>query len=163
MKGHLHNFIMAAPETFEELGKRKGFKLAHLNVRSLVKKFDQVRLLLLDSAIDVFTISETWLKQNLADGLFGLDGYKMYRQDRSVGRDKTKIKRGGGLITYVKNIHASDCENLSDLGVSNEHIEAQWVYIHRPNCKNTVVCNIYRPPNGDVDKAISYLEESLRT
>ena len=49
------------------------------------------------------------------------------------------------------------------MNVSNEHIEAQWVYIHRPSCKNILVCNMYRPPSGDLKKAISYLDDCLKT
>ena len=85
----------------------------------------------------------------------------MYRQDRKVGGGKGK--KGGGLITYVKNSLASCCEPLDDLNVSNEHIEAHWIYVHRPNCKNVVICNVYRPPSGNLKKAIDHLEDGLKT
>ena len=144
-------------ESFDDLSRTKGLKLVHLNTRSLVKKIDQVRLLLDNSDIDLFSISETWMKQHLHTGLIELDGFLSYRQDRGP-RGK---KRGGGLITYVNKKYSDCSESLTDLNASNENIEAQWVMIHRPHCKNIVSCNIYRPPNGDLKKAILYLEECL--
>ena len=33
--------------------------------------------------------------------------------------------------------------------------------INRPHCKNIVICTLYRPPSGDLKKAILYLEECL--
>ena len=41
-------------------------------------------------------------------------------------------------------------------------IEAQWTILHRPHCKDVIVCNVYRPPEGKPDKAISYLDDCLR-
>ena len=66
-------------------------------------------------------------------------------------------------MMYVSNRHSSYCEPLIDLDKSDKTIEAQWSLIHRPHCKNVVICNVYRPPNADVQDAISYLDECLRT
>ena len=88
-------------KTFDELSAIKGFKMFHLNVRSIVKKIDQIRILLQKTTMDIFTFSETWLKPHLYSALFNIDGYTLHRQDRAV---KTKSgRRGGGLLTYVKN------------------------------------------------------------
>ena len=152
---------MAGVDTFEGLSATKGLKIAHLNVRSIMKKIDQLRILLHDSRIDVLTFSETWLKPHLHSDLLNLEGYKLYRADRSTG-GKTK-KRGGGLLTYIKNSHSSSCEQLSNLDTVNVDIEAQWILIHRPHCKNVIICNLYRPPNGNLIKVISYLEKCLES
>ena len=152
---------MDKQETFQDLGKYKGFKLVHCNVRSLVKKIDQIRLLVEGSNIDIFTISETWLKQHLSTLLVRIDGYQSFRQDR-----KSRLKpgkRGGGLITYVREAYASSCESIEELDMSNDYIEAQWLYLHREHCKDIVVCNAYRPPKGDVMKAITYLDDCMKT
>ena len=45
---------------------------------------------------------------------------------------------------------------------SDTNIEAQWLIINRPNCKNVVICNGYRPPTGKLQKSIEYLEDSLQ-
>ena len=152
---------MEGPETFEELGKLKGLKIAHLNVRSLLKKVDQIRLLMEGVGLDVLTVSETWLRPHISSDLVDLKGYQTFRQDR-YGKSKSK-KRGGGLISYVNLRHGASCEYLEDLSASNEHIEAQWIYIHRPNCKNVIMCNVYRPPSGNLKKAVKYLEDCLKT
>ena len=74
----------------------------------------------------------------------------------------TLKKRGGGLITYINKKHVLSSELLVDLNVSNEHIEAQWFLIHRPHCKNMVICYAYRPPNGEPLKPVSYLEDCVK-
>ena len=147
-------------DSLGELNEVKGFKAVHLNICSLPKKMDQLKLIMFDSKIDVLTISETWLSPHLCNGTYELEGYTSYRQDR---RSKAKKgKRGGGLITYVNNKHASLSESLDGLNISGEHIEAQWVLIHRPHCKNVIMCNVYRPPNGNLQVAVSYLDECLK-
>ena len=151
---------MAKLHTFSTIKDIKGLKLVHLNVRSLLKKMDQVRLLLRDSEVDILSISETWLKTHLHSNLVSIQGYKLYRQDRALGPLRKK-KRGGGLITYIADKHASMCESLQDMDRSDETIEAQWTLIHRPNCKNVVTCNLYRPPEGNLKKALDYLDESI--
>ena len=143
------------------LGAEKGFKLVHWNVRSLVKKIDQLRTLIVDSPIDVLTISESWLKSHLHSNIISVSGFEVFRQDRGV-KPKSK-KRGGGLLTYVNKKHSSHCEPLLDLSISNEDIEVQWILIHRLNCKNVIICNVYRPPNGNLNKAIEYLDDCLKT
>ena len=78
---------------------KKGFRLVHLNVRSLFKKMEQLRILLDSSNVDVFTISETLLNPSIYSSTVHLDGYIMYRQDRGIS---TRLKiRGGGLLTYM--------------------------------------------------------------
>ena len=154
---------MEAIHTLRDLGEAKGLKLVHLNVRSLIRKVDQIRTLLADTSLDIVTFSETWLKQYISNQLVELDGYKSFRLDRATKGKGKGNKRGGGLITYIRDKYASNSELLDDLCVSGEHIEAQWLYIHRPQSKNLCVCNMYRPPNGDLAKAILYLEECLQT
>ena len=156
-----HNLRTASLKNFNDLNRAKGFKVVHLNVLSIVKKIDQIRLLLQGSTIDVLTISETWLRPHLHSNLVNIEGFTVYRLDR--GSSCKGKKRGGGLLTYVNDKHSSECESLSELDKSNESIEAQWVYIHRPHCKNVVVCNVYRPPNGDLGKSIAYLDDCLRS
>ena len=145
---------MAIINDFGTLSAAKGLKLVHLNIRSLVKKVDKLRLILKENLVDVFTISETWLQPHLNSGLVEIDGYRIFRMDRKAGGGNKK--RGGGLLTYVNAKFSSQCEALEDLDASDPNIEAQRIYIHRPNCKDAVVCNIYLPPSGDLNKAISY-------
>ena len=66
-------------------------------------------------------------------------------------------------MTYVSSKYAQQCEPLDDLDISSPNLEAQWIYVHRPNFKDSVICNIYRPPAGDLAKAISYLDNRLKS
>ena len=157
--------MMANIDTLDALQLVKGFKLVHMNVRSLVKKIDQIRIMLHESNLDVLSFSETWLKPHINTKIVELKGYKSIRLDRvvSAGRPKKyNKKRGGGLLLYINEKHVANTESLDTLNLSNNHVEAQWVHIHRPACKDVVVCNIYRPPTGNLAKAISYLEDCLK-
>ena len=146
---------------FHDLGAAKGFKIAHVNVRSIIKKVDQLRLLLDDAKVDVLTISESWLKAHLHSNLVKLEGYNTLRLDRAVQNKKGSGKRGGGLLTYVNTNHPY--EQLSNLNISSADLEAQWTLVHRPHCKNALICNLYRPPNGNVKKALDYLDDCLKS
>ena len=137
-------------QNLQDLKGLKGIKMVHCNVRSLVKKIDQIRLMIEGSEVDILTLSETWLKQYLTTPLISIDGYQTFRQDRQTESKKGR-KRGGGLVSYVGDKHAASCEIIDELNVSNKDIEAQWLYMHRPNCKDVVVCNVYRPPKGDLN------------
>ena len=167
----LNNSVNNNINNISDLSKEKGFKLMHWNVRSLIRKVDQVGVLLADSPIDVITVSETWLKPHLSSSLLATDGIQIFRQDRQTkAKPRTKStpkskpsKRGGGLLTYVNLKHSSRCEPLVELSTSNENIEAQWLLIHRPDCKNVVICNVYRPPNGKLEKAVKYLDDCIKT
>ena len=152
---------MADVNSFDDLKAIKGLKLVHLNTRSIVKKIDQLRLLLSDSKIDVLTISESWMRGHLHSDLVGIEGFTTYRLDRES--EGNINKRGGGLLTYVCSKLASSYETLFDLNASNGNIEAQWTLVHRENCKNVIICNLYRLPKGDLKKALKYLDDCLKS
>ena len=82
---------------FDELSSVKGFTMVHLNIRSIVKKIDQIKILLQKSSIDIVTFSETWLKSHLHSTPFEIEGHKLLRQDRLPAGKRSK--RGGGLLT----------------------------------------------------------------
>ena len=132
----------------------------HLNVRSLWGKIDQLRVSLADSKIEIITLSETWLNEALPSHSIDLTGYTSFRQDRSGPDTKGK---GGGLVTYLKNSLADNTILLSKLNTCTPHLEAQWMKIERPNARNIILCNMYRPPEGDTDKAIGHLNKCLQT
>ena len=146
--------------SLDDLNKVKGLKPVHMNVRSLPKKIDQFRVLLLESKIDVVSLSETWLNASVNQSEINLTGFRAYRQDRENG---TKVKKkGGGLLTYINIKHASEIEELLDLNRVTRDMEVQWFLIHRKHCKDIIVCNVYRPPYGKLDSFVSYMEECIK-
>ena len=91
---------MDDPTILSDLRNYKGLKVVHLNVRSLVKKIDQIRLLVDGAGIDILTISETWLKSHLSSSLVTLQGFQTFRQDRNF-KSKTKKRGGGGYCPML--------------------------------------------------------------
>ena len=69
--------------------------MAHLNVRSLVNKIDDVRSLIDKNPFDIFTVSESWLNSSISDSEISLSGHALVREDR-------KNKRGGETAIYVR-------------------------------------------------------------
>ena len=143
----------------EDLTGEKGLKLVSLNIRSLFKKVDQCRIAFHNTGIDIVALSETWLKSNIPTAAVDLEEYCCIRQDRDL--KKTSKKAGGGLITYVHNKFRDKVQSLNELSESNQNYEALWVKLNMPSCRDVVVCNFYRTPNGKMDKVIPYLENCL--
>ena len=101
-----------------DLDREMGFKLVHVNVRSLLKKIDQFRIMTTDLSLDVLTVSETWLNSSISSASVALEGYTLYRQDRETKTSKGGTKRGGGLLTYIRYKYSADCEPLADMNSS---------------------------------------------
>ena len=148
-------------DTFRKLGEAKGIKILHLNTRSILPKMEQLRTCLVSSHIDIITISETWLKRHINSGLLSLPGYSILRQDRDLS--KSTKKRGGELLTYIQTATCPSYKPLDKLSISDKHIEAQWTQIIRKHCKNIVICNLYRPPGGDLELALKYLNNAINS
>lgn len=75
--------------------------VAHLNVRSVASRenFHLLRDMVINNRYDIFTICESWLDSTICDADIFIPGYTTFRQDRGL------LKRGGGLLVSVKNIH----------------------------------------------------------
>ena len=56
----------------------KLLKIAHINIRSISKKFE-LQLFLQENEIDILALNETWLKQK---DQFQIPNYVMIRKDR---------------------------------------------------------------------------------
>ena len=154
---------MAPPKPskdFNSVLAQKGFKLVHLNVRSLAKKIEQLRVIFKQPEIEVISISETWLTNIHAEGTYDLANYTTFRQDRS--QHETGKKRGGGLVTYIKSELADSTIELKKLSTCTTFIEAQWLKIVNKHSSNVVLCTMYRPPEGELEKAIVYMNNCLR-
>ena len=145
---------------FHQLNCAKGFKIVHLNIRSLPRKIDQLRLILEGSTIDIMTISETWLHNKIDTQLISIQGYNVHRLDR-VTRSIRDTKRGGGLLVYYKtslDVYVQETESSS-----TTDLEVQWLKIKRNRCKDIILANVYRPPTGNVGKAIKHLGQGLES
>ncbi|CAH3185505.1 unnamed protein product, partial [Porites evermanni] len=90
-----HERISESDLTFS-LPKRKGFKIAFLNIISLPKYLDKLRLRMQSQTLDLLASSETRLDNTFTDSAVSIDGYTLIRRDRCRG--------GGGVAIYICNV-----------------------------------------------------------
>ena len=144
---------------------QKGFHCAHLNIRSLSNKHDLLRHTVrnCDNKLHVLGLSETWLTLHIPDTFVQIDNYVCIRNDRSWSKpDKpNQIKKGGGVCLYLSDHLNSSTVKYQSFDRSNNDIEIQWVEIMNENCKNFIIANGYRPPDGNVVHFLEYLELTL--
>lgn len=60
------------PTTLCQLGRMKGFKICHLNIRSLAPKLDELKISLAQAKPHIMAISESWLTPAIPDSFFSL-------------------------------------------------------------------------------------------
>ena len=148
------------------LSEAKGLKFCHLNVRSILNKIDQFRLHFETTGIDVITISETWLSKDISSNFLQLKGYQLIRLDRNPTQNDNghnPIKRGGGLLTYIrKDLNMTPVYCNAD-NISTQHCELQRIELSSGVQKNIVIFNVYRPPSGQVETFIDCLSHALES
>ena len=130
--------------------KQQKLKIAHINTRSLLSCIDEVKLIILNSKIDILCISETWLEQNIPDRFVNIDGYTLFRKDGG---------RGGGTCMYVKNC-------LKGVEMKFNHpacqgIEDVWVKIQMKKLPSIIVGAMYRHPHATSD-SFDYIHEIIQ-
>ena len=111
-----------------------GFKIASLNVNSLIKHIDDLRIFLADNPVDVLAINESKLDDSIKNCELYIPGYEIIRIDRN--------RNGGGVCFYINNsinfVIRHDL-NLNDL-------ENLCLEIQKPSSKPFLVVTWYRPP-----------------
>ena len=166
---HLLNHVLIVIhlilKSLKDQVSQKGFHCAHLNIRSLSNKYDVLRQTVeeCNSNLHVLGISETWLTAQVPDNLIAFNNYICLRNDRNWGNPEKPghIKKGGGVCIYIiENLNWST-SSYQVLNRSNNNIEIQWVEIINDKCKNFIIANGYRPPDGNVTEFLEYLELSL--
>jgi len=109
----------------------RGLKIAHLNIKSAYPKLDSLKLWLLNQPLDVFTLSETWLKLSITDSEIQIPGYSCVRSDRLH-------KAGGGTMAYVRD--GIPYRLRTDIGASLP--ESCVIEISRSKCKKLIIWTI---------------------
>lgn len=104
-----------------QVKEQKGFKLVHLNSRSIIQHFDELNVTFLDGSLDVVIFTESWLHANCTDSLIAVPGFCLYRLDRRVKSRSGTVKRGGGIVVYVKD--GINVTTWQDIDVSDENLE----------------------------------------
>lgn len=127
--------------------KRNTVSVIHLNARSLINKIDQLTSFLDEFCFNfsILMITETWFTPN--DIVPGIPGYKNF----SVCRAQ---KRGGGVAMYVSD--ALSPKLLPQFTAVTPNYEALSVLVN-----NTIFAVLYRPPSGDVNHFIDFVDSLL--
>nr|CAI5868890.1 unnamed protein product [Callosobruchus analis] len=125
------------------------FKIAHINIRSLMPSLQDLQGFIHEANYDFFCVSETRINNNIDNSVIKTDGYNVYIQDRDT--------RGGGLCIYVKSKYL--VTKINNLDAS---IEQLWIQVII-NSEKWVIGTVYRPPTQDASYFLSVFEDTLGT
>ena len=126
-----------SPDTFKN---RKGLGIIHLNIRSALPKMDNIKILVRQTDPDVLILGESWLKKHTNDSAISLPGYNIFRVDKA-------IKRGGGVVIYVKSVFSV---SILDSITRPNYYEFLSLKI-QIGPSPLVVVGVYRPPSAAAD------------
>ena len=92
----------------------------------------------MEENIALITLTESHLNENFKDGEVSIEGYTLYRADRSKG------VRKGGVITYVRNDIAAGIDHTISDSIGN----VEYMVLDIP-LLNLLHVAIYRPPTAE--------------
>ena len=93
------------------LPSKRGFKMASLNITSLPKHIDELRVFLAASTIDILAINETRLDSSIHDNEVHIPGYEIVRRDR-VQETGHRNSRHSHLDRSLQNIFYDSLPHL---------------------------------------------------
>ena len=125
----------------------KGFRIAHLNITSIPKYIDQLRICLVNKPLDILiTINETRLDESISNAEVNIQGYNLWRKDR---------------CRYSNSFYTRDILNVREVSqFVPEHIESVCLEIIKPKSKPFLLTTVYRPPRSNanfIDELKNYL------
>ena len=107
-----------------------------LNIVSLPKHIDELRMSEFFNYFDLFALNETGLDSTNSDGLVKISGFNIVRNDRS--------RKGGGVCIYLHDyINHKMRKDLIPDGLETVCLE-----ICKTNSRSFIVISVYRPPNS---------------
>jgi len=81
---NFHSGLQSRPVLPRSIPTMRGFKIASLNITSLIKHIDELRVFLAVNPIDVLAINESRLDSSITDNELYIPGYDIVRRDRGV-------------------------------------------------------------------------------
>ena len=128
--------------------KNKVMRIMNTNAQSLINKMDDMEVRVKTHKPKLISVTETWGKEWIKDGILELKGYKMYRNDR-------KGKRGGGSILYISDdLDHRECRPLNDQNFES----SSWCWINEEGGKKILVGSIYKSTSSTQDNNKALLE-----
>ena len=91
-----------------------------------------------------------------------IEGYTHHRFDRKFVNDQGYLKRGGGIIIYLKNSLLFDHVPGDLFNVSTNDIELCTICIKCPHTRRLYLCSVYRPPTGNVQNYIDTIDNCVK-
>ena len=117
---------------------QRGLKLSHLNIRSLNNKKDNLESFLKKCPYDIFSLSETWLNDNISSNLVSIPNYNFERKDRT--------SHGGGVGCYIlKSLHY-----VRRFDLENDNLECMWIELKQINHAPYFIGIYYRKPDANL-------------
>jgi len=116
--------------------------MAHINCRSLNKKFTSLQLFLnsFSTSLTAVAVSETWFTPLCQDS-FNITGYNFLVRNRIS-------KTSGGVGIYLNS--ALVYKIRDDLSMTKDCIECQFVEVIQKSSSNILIRCVYRPPGSNV-------------
>ena len=110
-----------------------------MNVNSLLKHLDEIRLILINNALDILAINESKIDDNISNDEIHINGFNAIREDRN--------RFGGGVFLYVRDsISFSDRKDL----IPN-YLEMVCIELCLPYNKSLLISTWYRPLNSQAN------------
>lgn len=116
------------------LNKNCLFGVLHINVRSLLRNFNDFKLQVLRNQYSIIFVNETWLDLGISDDVVALEGYILFRRDRAD-------RRGGGVAVYVKD----ELSNATSYEVATSTFESKFISF-KYGGRKFIMGTVYRPP-----------------
>jgi hypothetical protein len=110
--------------------------IGHLNINSVVNKFEEIQDMLVEGLTDCMALSETKLDGSFPNAQFQASGYRLFRADRD--------RNGGGLMMYVRD--DLPARQLQELDPSSSHLESLIIEISLDKEK-WILPLVYKPPS----------------
>ena len=108
-----------------KLKSTKGFKMANLNINSILNSIDQLRAIMVDIPFYILSINETKIDDSVPDNEISVAGYHLIRKDRN---------RPGawGVLMYIReSIPFSERNDLVPTSLEMIFVEISRLHISK--------------------------------
>ena len=121
------------------------FSILHVNIRSMSKNFQKLKLMLheCDHNFSIICLTETWC----SDESFRNNSNLILPNYDSIHLGR-KDKRGGGICVFISK--ELSFKQRKEFSISDENSELISIEIINKRCKNIIVNTCYRPPNAKI-------------
>ena len=117
----------------DDIKNSKGIHIAHLNVRSILNKWETFQTQFENSNTHILGLSETWLNDRIPPNFLKLSNdFTFLRNDRNwIENNSNNIKKGRGVGLFI-NSKLNFCDlTFAESNWSKRDIECHWVTVRQ--------------------------------